>query len=120
MKEVLAFTIFLMTACAGAQSNSSNVLVGEWRYADATQACHYIFNRNGTFKGEVTYHLKVISKFTGRWSIKGDSLHYIYVKDELGRIPAGATDRDRLLRIQADYFVIEAADGKRRKYFRIQ
>jgi len=48
--------------------------VGEWRYADKIQACHYVFNQDGTFKGEVVYHAKLISKFTGRWSVDGDTL----------------------------------------------
>jgi hypothetical protein len=46
-------------------------------------------------------------------------LLYTYVNDELGRIPAGATDRDKLLRVQSDSFLIEAADGSRRQYLRI-
>ena len=36
----------------------------------------------------------------------------------MGRIPVGTKDRDKLLRIGRDYFVIEAADGSVRKYVR--
>jgi hypothetical protein len=119
MKAVLALILFLLASCAGLPPNSQSILVGEWRYADRIQSCHYIFNRDGTFKGEVVYHAKLISKFTGRWSVDGGALLYTYVSDELGRIPAGATDRDKILSAKREYFIIEAADGSRRKYLRI-
>ena len=120
MKAVLALTLCLMASCAGLRSRYSSRLVGEWRYADKIQACHYVFNRDGNFRGEVFYQAKLISKFTGRWSVDGDTLFYTYSSDELDRIPAGATDRDKLLRVHRDFFIIEAADGSKRKYLRIR
>jgi hypothetical protein len=47
------------------------------------------------------------------------NLNYTYISDELDRIPAGATDQDKLLRVRRKFFIIEAADGKRRRYLRI-
>ena len=120
MKAVLALTLWLMASCAGLQSSSPGSLVGEWRYADKIQSCHYVFNRDGSFKGEVVYHGKLISKFTGRWLVNGDTLLYTYISDVLDRIPAGATDRDKLLSVRREFFIIEAADGSRRKYLRIR
>jgi hypothetical protein len=120
MKAVLALTLCLMASCAGLRSSSSSNLVGEWRYADKIQSCHYIFKRDGSFQGEVIYHAKLISKFTGRWSVDGNALLYTYVSDALGKIPAGATDRDTLLSVHRDFFIIEAADGSRRKYLRVR
>jgi hypothetical protein len=120
MKTVLALTLCLMASCAGLRWNSPSSLVGEWRYADKIQSCHYVFNRDGTFKGEVVYHTKLISKFTGRWSVDGDTLLYTYIGDVLDRIPAGATDRDKLLSVHREFFIIEAADGSKRKYLRIR
>ena len=120
MKAVLVLTLCLMASCAGLRSSSQSSLVGEWRYADKIQGCHYVFSRDGSFKGEVVYHAKLMSKFTGRWSVDGNTLLYKYIGDKLHRIPAGATDRDRLLSVQREYFIIEAADGSRRKYLRIR
>jgi hypothetical protein len=120
MKTVFALALCLMASCAGLRWNSPSSLVGEWRYADKIQSCHYVFNADGTFKGEVIYSAKLISKFTGRWSVHGDALHYIYSADALHTIPAGATDRDKLLRVHREFFIIEAADGSRRKYLRIR
>lgn len=120
MKAVSALASLLMISCATVHPNPAKILVGEWRYADQIQACHYVFTPDHTFKGEVVYRGRIISKFKGRWSIEGDALHYTYLSDELGRIPVGATDRDKLLNVEPGSFVIEALDGKRRKYVRIR
>jgi len=120
MKIVVALTLCLLASCADLQTTSPNSLVGEWRYADKIQGCHYVFDRDGTFRGDVVYHGKTISKFTGRWSVSRDTLLYTYISDTLNRIPAGATDRDRLLRVEKEFFVIEAADGSKRKYLRVR
>ena len=108
-----------MASCAGVQTNNRNSLVGEWRYADQTQSCRYAFKEDGSFTGEVVYRKKLISKFRGRWAVSGNALLYTYLSDALGRIPAGATDRDKLIGIQTDSFLIEAADGSRRRYQRV-
>jgi hypothetical protein len=66
----------------------------------------------------VTNQGKLVSKFTGKWSVQGMDLLYVYASDAFGHIPAGATDRDRLLEVQKDSFLIQAADGSRRRYER--
>lgn len=121
-KAILAFLlIFLITACASVESQSRvRQLVGDWRYADEIQSCRYSFSRDGSFTGEVRLRTKLVSKFTGRWSITGKSLNYTYLSDALGRIPAGATDRDELLEVKKDSFVIQAANGDRRRYVRMR
>ena len=120
MKAVFALTFCLMASCAALQPTTQSKLAGEWRYTDKTQSCHYVFKRDGSFNGEVTYHQKLISKFTGRWSVQDDTLLYTYASDALNRIPAGAIDRDKLLMVQKDFFTIEAADGSKRRYSRIR
>jgi hypothetical protein len=119
MKALLALALCSLASCAGLQGITASSLVGEWRYADKTKSCHYLFNQNGNFSGDVVYHGKTISKFTGRWSIDGDTLLYTYASDALDRIPAGATDGDRLLSVHREFFVIQAADGSKRKYLRV-
>ena len=121
MKAVLAFISLLsLAACATVESpGRAQQLVGNWRYADQIQSCHYSFKTDGSFTGEVKLRKKLISKFRGRWSFRGQTLLYNYVNDTLGRIPAGATDRDQLLEITKESFVIQAANGERRRYVRI-
>jgi hypothetical protein len=120
MKAALFFITCLLASCASAPPQGRNSLIGEWRYADNLQSCHYHFKTDGYFTGEVRLQGKLASKFTGTWEIQGGLLLYSYLSDELGRIPAGATDRDKLLSVEKDSFLIEAADGSRRRYSRIR
>lgn len=120
MKIALILISCLLTSCASLPSDGSNSLLGEWRYADKIQSCRYHFKKDGRFTGEVRSRAKLVSKFAGTWDVQGDRLLYTYISDELGRIPAGATDRDKLLSVKKDSFLIEAADGSRRWYSRIR
>src|ERR671914_51040 len=97
MKIALVLILWLLASCAIVPSGGREPLAGEWRYADDIQSCRYHFRRDGRFTGEVRYRSKLVSKFTGIWKVEGDRLFYTYISDELGRIPAGATDRDKLL-----------------------
>ena len=121
MKAVLALiSLLLLAACATVDSpGRARQLVGNWRYRDQVQSCQYSFENDGSFTGEVKLRKKLISKFKGRWSVQGQTLLYSYLSDALGRIPAGATDRDQLLEIRKDSFVIQAANGERRRYVRM-
>jgi hypothetical protein len=121
MKAVLVFISLLsLAACTTVDSPSrTRRLVGNWRYTDEVQSCLYSFVSDGSFTGEVKLRAKLISKFKGRWSIQGQTLLYSYLSDALGRIPAGAIDRDQLLEVKKDFFVIQAANGDRRRYTRM-
>ena len=120
MKIALFLICFIFASCSSLPSGKQESLVGEWRYADNIQSCRYHFKKDGTFAGEVRVQAKLVSKFRGTWAVQADVLWYRYISDELGRIPAGTTDRDRLLSIQKGSFLIEAADGNRRRYLRIR
>lgn len=120
MKIALVLIACVLASCASLPSDGRDSLLGEWRYADNIQSCRYHFKRDGSFTGEVRHRGKLLSKFTGDWVVQGDRLLYTYISDELGRIPAGATDRDTLLNVQRDSFLIEAADGSRRRYSRLR
>lgn len=120
MKAVLALSFCLMASCTTLQPATERTLAGEWRYTDKLQSCHYVFKKDGRFNGEVVYRRKLISKFTGRWSVRDGSLLYSYTSDALDRIPPGAIDRDKLLIVERDFFVIEAADGSKRQYVRVR
>jgi hypothetical protein len=118
MKTFLAcLTAVLLAGCATVPSGPER-LVGDWRYSDSLQSCLYSFRQDGTFTGEVRVQSKLVSKFHGRWSIKGHTLLYQYLGDVMGRIPTGATDQDELLELGSDSFVIRAANGDRRRYIR--
>jgi hypothetical protein len=120
MKAILALILLLsIAACTTVTGpRPDRQLVGDWRYADRTQSCQYSFKTDGSFTGEVRMRSKLVSQFTGRWSVKGQTLYYRYASDALGRIPPGATDQDELLEINKDSFVIRAVNGAKRRYVR--
>lgn len=121
MKTILAlFWLLGFFSCATVDWQTKAQLVGDWRYSDATQSCHYSFKPDGSFSGEVTRHAKPILKFAGQWNIKENALNYIYLKEVFGRIPPGTVDRDQLLEVKKGSFLIQAANGDRRRYFRVR
>jgi hypothetical protein len=121
MKSIIALvSLLLLSSCAGVDTRRHASLVGNWLYADAVQSCRYSFEADGTFRGEVRLNERPVSRFKGTWAVKGDALLYTYLSDVFGRIPAGATDRDQLLEIGNDSFLIQAANGEQRRYRRVR
>ena len=121
MKSVLAVLLLLVIAsCASVERRTGLELVGHWRYVDPNQSCDYSFKGDGSFTGIVKQQKKIVSKFTGRWRVKDGALLYTYLSDEFDRIPAGATDRDQLVEVTKDSFLIQAANGERRRYRRLR
>jgi hypothetical protein len=112
-------SLLLSAACTNLElANPTRNLVGDWRYADQVQSCQYSFKSDGSFTGSVKQGKRLVSKFTGRWSVTGQTLHYRYLSDALGSIPPGAIDQDLLLEVKRDFFDIQAANGERRRYVR--
>jgi hypothetical protein len=121
MKPVFAALLLLsLGGCASVEHGSRARLVGHWRYADRQQSCDYAFERNGSFTGEVQFQKRIVSRFNGRWSLRGDALLYTYLSDAFGRIPPGTTDRDQILEIKERSFLIRAANGEQRRYQRLR
>lgn len=120
MRAVLALiSVAVMSGCATVERQNLAPFVGDWVYADQVQSCRYSFKGDGSFRGEVRSGGRAISRFAGRWSVKDRVLLYTYVSDEFGRIPAGATDHDQVLEVSPRSFLIQAANGERRRYRRV-
>jgi hypothetical protein len=66
----------------------------------------------------VTRGGKLVLKFAGQWKMEKQAIRYVYLSEARGRIPRGTTDRDQLLELREDSFVIQAANGERRRYVR--
>ena len=121
IKAVLVLlSVAMFGNCATTDRHSRTPFVGDWIYADKIQSCRYSFSVDGSFHGEVKQNAVIISRFTGRWTVKDGALLYTYVADEFGRIPAGATDQDQVLEASRDSFLIQAANGERRRYRRVR
>ena len=118
-KRICILYLLLAASCATVIRPAASELVGKWQYADEMQTCRFIFRGNGTFGGNTTAGGVLLSQFRGRWTLQANNILYEYTNDAVGRIPTGTKDRDTLVAITKDYFVIEAADGSRRKYVRV-
>jgi hypothetical protein len=119
MKAILAlFSLLVIASCTTTGSRAGSNLVGSWRYSDQIQSCHYSFKPDGSFSGEVTRGGKHVLEFAGQWRVEKHAILYVYLSEARGRIPRGTTDRDRLLELTEDSFVIQAANGERRRYLR--
>ena len=114
------FVAILLVSCATVSLSFHDRLVGEWRYADQVMTCQYVLSPDGRFHGETTFQGRPLSKFTGRWSVEGETLFYRYTSDKLKRIPAGTIDQDKLIKVEKDTITIEVADGSRRRYVRVR
>ena len=118
LKTVLVLSVLLVASCATVGDTERSHLVGKWLYTGRTETCQYVFHESGTFSGYVTSGGSILSRFAGTWSVHNGAIFYEYTNDVLGRIPVGTRDSDKLVTIAKNYFVIEAADGSRRKYVR--
>ena len=115
----LALIALLLASCASVERTRQNKLVGKWRTTSARATVDYTFVKDGTFSGRVTSAGRIVANFTGKWSLTSDEILYEYITDSAGSIAPGTRDRDKLLTIAPDHFVIEARDGSRRKYLRV-
>ena len=122
MKLTCLATIWLLAAATAGPAITKDHLVGHWRWTDTatTRSIEYIFRDDGTFTGSAKEKGETMAEFTGKWSVEGDALHYEYSGDTSGRAPVGAKDRDKLLEVTKEYYVIQARTGAKRKYVRVE
>jgi hypothetical protein len=116
----LLMLALVLPAFANAAPRLSQALIGRWHYADDEKSCTYTFRADGTFAGTVSEKSKVIWRFSGRWSVSRDLIHYEYTDSSLKQTPPGTTDQDKVLEITPDHLIITAFDGSRRRYERVR
>jgi hypothetical protein len=102
----------------GTHGFTQDQLVGHWRYADKFYGCDWILQEDGTFTGSVTRGGILVSRQTGRWIIEGDQLVCSSIRDEFNML-GSSTDRDLLLEVTEQFFIIKTRQGIRRRYERI-
>lgn len=119
-KTVVAFATLLVASCAAVEPPREKKLAGKWQTKNPRATAEYVFRDDGTFSGRVTADGRVVANFTGKWSLTEDAILYEYLTDTAGTIDPGTRDRDKLLSLERDHFVIEARDGSRRTYTRVR
>ena len=121
-RAIAPICVFLMlTGCASPKGTvAGDPLIGHWRYADKTSSADYTFSADGGFRGSVTRDGKVIWTYGGKWIHAGKVLSYVYTNSSADWAPPGTKDQDMLLEVDRRYYVIQAGDGSRRKYQRVE
>ena len=117
---VIASALWILaTSLVFADSPNGKRLIGHWRHVNEDKIGEIIFNHDGTYSGHLAHKGAMVWEFAGKWSVEGKILSYEYTRSSCENIPAGTRDRDRLLELARDYYLIEAADGARRTYWRV-
>src|SRR5438552_12836498 len=96
------------------QDFTSNQLVGCWRGREGAYTCDWVLQRDGTFTADVSQRGVAISRSIGTWTIEGGELVSVCTKDEFDLIGPGHIERDMLLEVSADYFILGTRQGIRR------
>ncbi|CAN5537215.1 hypothetical protein BH18VER1_BH18VER1_17170 [soil metagenome] len=119
LRIALALFALVVGSCATTRHSAARQLVGQWRATTQSRTAQYDFAADGTFTGSVTSGGRIIADFSGRWSVTNGAILYIYTDDKKGAIAPGTKDRDELLRVADDHFIIRTADGSERRYLRV-
>jgi hypothetical protein len=116
---IIIALLLLTTPFVFADSPNRDRLIGHWRHVNEDKIGEIIFNHDGTYSGHVAHKGAMVWEFAGKWSVEGKMLIYEYTRSSCENIPAGTKDQDKLLELAQNYYLIEAADGTRRKYWRV-
>ena len=120
MRTALLCALLILTSLRVFADEREAQLVGHWRFANERFSYEYYFGDDGTFSGSVTRDGQLAWAFAGKYRIEDDAIIYEYTKSSLERIPDGTYDRDKLVELDKDHYLIEAQDGMRRKYERVE
>jgi hypothetical protein len=97
-------------------------LIGHWRRLDPPKEllAEITFAPDGTFSARATTHERLFAKARGKWTLQNNTLYYEYTSSSTWRVRIGTKDRDRILDITKDYFVVQNIDGERHRWNRFQ
>ena len=118
-RAIMVASALFTTSFVLADPTRDDRLIGHWRHVHEDKVGEIIFNHDGTYSGHVAHKGAMVWEFAGKWSVEGKMLSYEYTRSSCENIPAGTMDRDRLLELAREYYLIEAADGTRQTYWRV-
>ncbi len=122
MNRILIILVLFISSMSayGATENSDTAIVGDWQLESKGIIYDISFQNDGVFKGRVSRQEKTLWVCAGKWTIKGDRLHYTYTESSLKTIPAGAVDEDELLRVTPVFYETKNRAGETNRYVRRQ
>ncbi len=112
----IASLAFAIPACSENYGRDSR-LVGSWRYVENPESTTEItFRKDGTFFSKVIKDGETYVEVDGKWLTRDKYLYYLYTEVSPPRVPSGTRDRDTILEIAKDYFVLITASHHTKKY----
>jgi hypothetical protein len=122
MRTLLIIAALSLPFSILADDPHSDQLLGHWRYTNvsANRVDDITFAADGTYTGRILQDGKLFWEFAGKWSLRGNTLSYEYTRSSLRRLPVGLKDRDRLLEVTKDYYVIQTLDDSKRRWLRVR
>jgi hypothetical protein len=98
---------------------TSGQLVGRWRARQGAYVCEWVLKDDGTFVADVAERGITISHVIGAWGIESTELVSTCNEDEFDLVGPGHQERDVLLEVATDHFILRTRQGIRRKYERV-
>ncbi len=75
---------------------------------------------DGSFSANVMEHGVTISRQIGTWAVEAADLVSVCTDDEFDLVGPGHEERDSLLEVAEDYFILRTRQGTRRRYKRVR
>jgi hypothetical protein len=116
---LLAPVLYVSFAAADGYSRNPG-LVGHWAHKGPEIASVLIISENGTWSGTVSLAGQPDAQFEGKWLTDKHYVYWLYTKSSSVTVKVGARDKDKLVEITKDFFVLDTRDNRRVKYVRIK
>jgi hypothetical protein len=97
-------------------------LIGQWRHVDVKRklVTTLTFKGDGTYTGQVELNGTTNGSFSGKWTLQGSNLNYLYTASSDKNIPVGSKDQDKIVELTKDQYTIENTLGTSETYIRVQ
>jgi len=116
---LLALAIYLPLAMADDYSRNPR-LVGHWTYNGPDGVATLIIAADGRWSGTFTPPGQTEAQFEGKWITYNDHIHWLYTKSSTPKVKPGARDKDRLVEIGEDFFVLHTRTNREPRYVRVK
>jgi len=94
--------------------------VGHWLYKSADAIATLAIEADGTWSGTLTLPGQPEDRFEGRWTTDGEFIYWFYTKSSTPKIKPGAQDKDKIVEVGKDYFVLHTQHDHQPKYVRVK
>jgi hypothetical protein len=97
-------------------------LFGRWRVEGQDSATILVLSADGTWAAKVKSLTEAgeLYEVGGAWLTDEHYIHWAYKRSSSPWVKPGARDKDTIIEIGHDYFVLENHAGKRHKYVRVK